>query len=301
MSKSCNHWPLQSSQCTNCPSDEEIRHVNVNVSVELKLACAVPLDRYSSFEHLQRVIAWIVRFVNNCQPQRFKNISNSYLTIPELLFAETYLCLIVQSDHFSTELDIIKSDRHLPKGNCLLSLSPFIDTNRLLRVGGHQKHSKLSYSRMHPVILHAKHPIARLLIRSEHKRLLHGGPILFMSSLCHRYHILRVRQTVRAITHECTVCRHWSVRPKPQALGQLPIERLTPCFVFDKTGIDYAGPIYIKYGHVRKPIIVKTYVCVFVSLSVKAIHLELVSDLTSEAFIACLRRFVSRRGCPSLL
>ena len=57
----------------------------------------------------------------------------------------------------------------------------------------------------------------------------------------------------------------------------------------------------IKYGHVRKPVIVKSYVCVFVSLSVKAAHLELVSDLTTESFIACLRRFISRRGHPSLL
>ena len=45
----------------------------------------------------------------------------------------------------------------------------------------------------------------------------------------------------------------------------------------------------------------KAYVCVFVSLSVKALHLELTSDLTTEAFIASLRRFISRRGKPSLI
>ena len=84
-------------------------------------------------------------------------------------------------------------------------------------------------------------------------------------------------------------------------LGQLPIERTTPGPVFERVGIDYAGPFYIKYGSVRKPTIVKAYACVFVSLSVKAVHLELVSDLTSEAFIACLRRFVARRGKPSLI
>ena len=43
------------------------------------------------------------------------------------------------------------------------------------------------------------------------------------------------------------------------------------------------------------------HIFVFVSMSVKAVHLELVSDLTSEAFIACLRRFISRRGKPSLI
>jgi len=84
-------------------------------------------------------------------------------------------------------------------------------------------------------------------------------------------------------------------------LGQLPIERLTPGPVFDKVGVDYAGPLLIKYGHVRKPTIVKSYICVFVSLTVKAVHLELVSDLTTDAFIACLRRFISRRGIPSLI
>ena len=47
--------------------------------------------------------------------------------------------------------------------------------------------------------------------------------------------------------------------------------------------------------------IVKAYICVFVSLTVKAVHLELVSDLTTDAFIACLRRFVSRRGIPSMI
>ena len=50
-----------------------------------------------------------------------------------------------------------------------------------------------------------------------------------------------------------------------------------------------------------KPVIVKLYVCVFVSLSVKAVHLELVSDLSTDAFIGCLRRFISRRGKPTLL
>ena len=52
---------------------------------------------------------------------------------------------------------------------------------------------------------------------------------------------------------------------------------------------------------VRKPTIIKAYICVFVSLSVKAVHLEAVSNLTSESFIATLRRFVAHRGYPTLI
>ena len=61
------------------------------------------------------------------------------------------------------------------------------------------------------------------------------------------------------------------------------------------------APFYVKYGSIRKPIVVKAYVCVFVSLTVKAVHLELVSDLTTDAFIATLRRFIAHRGKPSLI
>lgn len=81
----------------------------------------------------------------------------------------------------------------------------------------------------------------------------------------------------------------------------MPPERVDPGSVFEKVGMNYAGPVNIKYGHVRKPVIVKAYICIYVSLSVKAVHLELVSDLTSEAFIAALRRFIACRGYPSLL
>ena len=83
--------------------------------------------------------------------------------------------------------------------------------------------------------------------------------------------------------------------------GQVPIERVTPGSVFEKVGVDYAGPFQIKYGFVRKPTIEKGYICIFVSLSVKATHLELVTDLTVEAFIAALRCFIARRGHPSFI
>ena len=84
-------------------------------------------------------------------------------------------------------------------------------------------------------------------------------------------------------------------------MGQLQMERVTPDSVFNRVGVDYPGPVYLKYGAVRKSTIIKAYVSVFVSLSVKAVHLEPVSDLTAEAFIACLRRFIARRGKPTLI
>jgi hypothetical protein len=295
-----SEWPTQPSlnDSISQASEEVICHLT---TTSVRTSCVVCVKKYSSFEHLKRVVAWIIRYVNNCRPKKFQCNGTDYLTMPELTTAENHLISVIQSDHFSTEMNIISSGQCLPRGNCLLPLSPFIDSNGLLRVGGRQKQSKLHYSRMHPIILHGNHPLTKLFISSEHKRLLHAGATLMISTITRTFHVIRIRQVVRSITRQCIICRRQSLKPNTQILGQLPIERLTPGSIFDKTGLDYAGPIYVKYGHVRKPVIVKTYVCVFVSLTVKAVHLELVSDLTSESFIGCLRRFISRRGYPELL
>ena len=160
----------------------------------------------------------------------------------------------------------------LPKTSRLLPFRPIWDKEcSIVRVGGRMSNSTLSYSQSHPVILDGKHPITKLIIHSEHLRLMHAGPTLLLSSLNQRFHIVGARKTVRSITRQCIVCRHHSVKPQNQQLGQLPTKRVSLAAPFEKSGVDYAGPFQIKYGHVRKPTIVKTYICLFVCLTVKAV------------------------------
>ena len=73
--------------------------------------------------------------------------------------------------------------------------------------------------------------------------------------------------------------------PSEVLLGQLPPERVTPGTVFERTGVDYAGPLQVKYGRVHKSVVLEAYICVHVSLTVKAVHLKAVSDLS---FVAAL-------------
>ena len=202
---------------------------------------------------------------------------------------------------FATELALLNAKKPLPRGNRLISLRPFIDKSGVLRVGGRESNASLSYVQTHPAILHGKHPFIKMLILSEHLRLLHAGPTLVLASLSRRFHASSMKKIVRSVVRKCTTCRRFSARPSPQLMGQLPVERVTPGTVFEKVGVDYAGPVLVKYGTVRKPTVLKAYICVFVSLTVKAVHLEVVSSLTSEAFVAALRRFVARRGHPSLI
>ena len=292
-------WPIQSTLSPNkmCDEEKEICLVTTCKSVEP----IFPFNNYSVFSKLQRVTAWIFRFMHNCRKSRDSIVKCPNLSVTELSQAERYWISISQNDSFSSELSALQSNRDLPYSSVLKSLNPFLDSHGLIRVGGRISNSELSYNNTHPLVLHGKHLITKLIIRCEHRRLLHAGPSLLCSSISLRFHIINLRKTVRSITRACVSCKRQIGKPSFQLQGQLPQERVTPGFIFEKVGVDYAGPFNIKYGSIRKPTIVKAYVCLFVSLSVKAVHLELVSDLTTQAFIADLRRFTARRGYPALI
>lgn len=83
-------------------------------------------------------------------------------------------------------------------------------------------------------------------------------------------------------------------------MGDLPAERVTPTYPFLSTGVDLCGPFY--YRHVgRKSLPIKSYVAIFVCLVTKAVHVEHVADLSTNAFISALKRFVARRGRPAVI
>ncbi|GFU11787.1 integrase catalytic domain-containing protein [Trichonephila clavipes] len=84
-------------------------------------------------------------------------------------------------------------------------------------------------------------------------------------------------------------------------MGDLPRDRIVPSRPFEKFELDYAGPIITKPNFKRSRVTLKTYIAIFICFSTKATHLEVVSDLTTEAFLACFRRFIARRSKPSII
>ena len=219
----------------------------------------------------------------------------------ELRSAKQQLLLLSQAQTFHEELVAIRSNKKLTKSSKLYHLLPFIDEDGLIRVGGQLRNAEMSSDQKHPVIILGSYHFTKLLIRAEHHRLLHGGPRVVYTSLANRFHIIGGFKAVRSVTRQCVTCRRHNARPVPQLVGQPPKERVTPGHVFDRVGIEYAGPFMLKLGHVRKPTMIKSYVCVFVLMSVKAFYLEPITDLSTEGFISILKRFIARRGLPNVI
>jgi hypothetical protein len=111
-----------------------------------------------------------------------------------------------------------------------------------------------------------------------------------MASLRLDYWLLNCKSFVKKIIRKCVVC----FRSKP---SDLPEPRVVPSRPFTNVGLDYAGPLQIKLSKGRGRIkTTKAYICIFVCMAIKAVHIELVCDLTTDSFLNALKRFITRRG-----
>ncbi|GFS33764.1 integrase catalytic domain-containing protein [Trichonephila inaurata madagascariensis] len=80
-----------------------------------------------------------------------------------------------------------------------------------------------------------------------------------------------------------------------QVTAPLPALRVEQSAPFSVVGIDFGGPLYTKDEN-------KHYIVLFTCAVTRALHLELVNNLTTETFLLALRRFISRRGlCSKIL
>lgn len=158
------------------------------------------------------------------------------------------------------------------------------------------------FDQRHPVIIDRQSPLATLLIRSAHIRTLHGGVTLTRATLRLHHWIPRDKTLVKRIIRSCVTCTRLQGRTGKQQMGMLPAPRVQPARAFSVSGVDYAGPIPMLMTRARGQRTTKGYIVVFVCLCTKAVHLDVVSDLSSASFIAAFKRFVARRGkCTKML
>nr|XP_012153583.1 PREDICTED: uncharacterized protein LOC105664297 [Megachile rotundata] len=251
------------------------------------------LNRFSSWTKTIRVVAFCLRWKQN-------NINRGPLNVSELKQAHDVIIKLLQEQYFSDEIRCIRSGQRQKLTGKTQQLNPFLDDVGILRVGGRLQHSLMPFSQKHPIIL-PKSRITKLIIENEHKTQLHAGTQATLYALRRRYWPVDGRSQVWRTVKTCVKCCRSQPPSTDYIMGNLPARRITESRPFANVGVDYCGPFYIKERRHRNRSKIKVYVAVFVCLAVKAIHLELVSDLTTEAFIAALRRFIARRGfCATL-
>lgn len=248
-------------------------------------------NRVSSWSRLLRIVIYVLRFVKKL-PRKFE--------VSHLDRAEEYVIKDLQKIHFSNEIKIALAGNKLPPA--FLKLNAFMKEG-VFRVGGRLVHADLNYDSQHPVLLPRKDHIVNLIIDHYHRKYLHTGPQLLMSLLRQKFWILSARNIVRKRVQQCNVCFKANPRNTMAFMADLPACRFDNASLkaFSHTTTDYAGPILIVPYRRRGVHSIKAYLCLFVCLVTKAVHLELSSDLSTEAFLNAFKRFISRRGPVAVL
>ncbi|XP_042904345.1 uncharacterized protein [Parasteatoda tepidariorum] len=215
------------------------------------------------------------------------------LNATELNQACNYWIQTIQKESFPLEYEALSKSKSLPKNSKIEKLNPLFDNN-IIRLGGRLQFSDLSESEKHPILLEGSHPFASLLIRHTHLKMHHLEVRIVLSQLRSKWWILRARQAIKKVIHTCLPCKILKQKRGEQIEAPLPAERIQKSTPFEATGIDYAGPLYVK----NEKLVTKAYIVIFTCAVTRAIHLEVVSNLSTDVFLLALQRFVSRRSLP---
>ncbi len=237
------------------------------------------LLKRGSLRRTLRVGVWIKRFAYNCR-NKTKNFSP--ITAGEVENERIWWIKRIQ------ERD--RQESHYPKTKAELDLR--LNEENLIVCHGR-------IQGQHPVYLPRNATFTEKLVERMHCETLHGGVGLTMAAIREKYWAPKLRSLVKSVRKKCHGCKRFRAtsfaRPAP---GKLPQDRTKGGTAFEVIGTDFAGPIRYKTTQKKEG---KAYLAIFACSLSRAVHLELLSNMETDTFILCLKRYIARRGRPRVI
>ncbi|XP_045063901.1 uncharacterized protein LOC121541769 isoform X1 [Coregonus clupeaformis] len=276
-------------------NDPELRKAQVlNTKAKEDRTLLDRLIRFSDWKRAVKAIAHLKRHAKQIKGLKLK--TNEATSVEERQEAELFIIKLVQTEVFSTEIKGIKQCKEVKpkdKTNKLHKLSPFVDEYGVLRVGGRLTRSALHPHVKHPAIVPKASHVSSLLIKHYHEKVHHQGRGITVNELrSNGIWVTGCSSAVASHIYKCTTCRKYRRNTQEPKMADLPDERLEMTPPFTYCGIDCFGPFYVKEA--RKEL--KRYGLLFTCMCSRAIHIEMLDDLTTDAFINALRAFIAIRG-----
>ncbi len=243
------------------------------------------LTRLSSWSRVIQAVACLLRRVR-------KGKSSNHSTVAEREDAKCIIVKDLQGQIYAEEIALLRKGKQLPCSNSLYNLDAFVDHDGLLKVGGRLCDASAPCSVKHPVIIPKEHHLTKLLIADCHEKTEHQGKGLTKNEIRSRgFGITGVNRTVASFV-QCVKCRKFRRPTDEQKMANLPSERIDPSPPFTYSGMDVFGPFITKQG--RKSY--KRYGLLFTCFCCRAIHIEMLDDMSTDTFIIGLRCFNAFRG-----
>ena len=273
---------------TELRASSKLAHAPLTVESHTTIGVVINCEQFSILVKLMRVTSHVLRAV-----KRFQKLKSGGLIIPTTITPEERsVAEGLWITHARSKLTRQKDFESLRK-----QFNLFIDEKGLWRCGGRLANAESPYPTKHPVLLPRSHPLTSLRVCDAHNRVQHNVVKETLTEVRRRFWIVKGRSLTKTIIYRCVTCRRFEgapyAAPPPPSL---PVFRVKEDPAFTYTGVDFAGPIFIRVEGATKSN--KEWICLFSCLVTRAIHLDIVSDLSTETFIRCLKIFASRRGMP---
>ena len=285
---------------------ERKKEVHLVVPVLIGVGTLIKCEDFSSLYSLISRTVLLLRFMFGFARKYLNGAIDRFnFSIPELYMQARQLWIkSVQLENYFEEVRFCQNNpAKLPSSmkvptSLVRQLDLFLDSYGILRSRTRLQDAMVSDYIKCPILLPRDSHFTKLLIRDTHLRLCHAGVRQVMASIRGFYWIPHCRRVISKVVKSCVPCRRVTagVYPVPDP-PPLPDFRVSKVDVFDHIGVDHCGPFYVKEGRTIR----KSYVLILTCAVSRAVHLELVGDMSVQHFMLGFRRFVSRRGLPSYI
>lgn len=296
-----DEWPKEEKLEPAAESMVEVRTHMAHIAITTPLyGLAAAVDRRNNWHRLLRVQAYTSRYITNLKAKiKLCLPIVGPITHEEYSRAETWLIRQVQAEAFPEELATLSTGKYVEKSSVLYNCSPYIDSEGIIRMKGRiDCIADVEINTKRPIILPKHHNVTQLIVGSYHKRYHHRNHETVVNEVRQKYFIPNLRTLLKRIIRTCQRCKNATAVPNPPEMAQLPSSRLAAFKLpFTHVGVDYFGPILVKVGRRQE----KRWGVLFTCLTVRAVHIEIASSLTTDSCIMCIRNFVARRGVPSVI
>ncbi|XP_076247890.1 uncharacterized protein LOC143187553 [Calliopsis andreniformis] len=278
------NWPNSESNYDEEEINKELKKTKAeNIALmALEKVISWYIEISSSYTKTVRIVAWMKRFCFNCRTGlEFRKKQD--LSLEEIKDTEVLLIKTIQTECFTGENDVR-----------IKHFLPFKDESNIIRLNTKIVLREDTYNFRCPIILPNCNKLVKLIIKEKHETLKHSGVEITMSALREKFWILGGRKAIRSDIKQCVSCCRYDAKPLDSVSAPLPLNRVRDAAIFEIIGVDCAGPIYLKGGQ-------KAWVYLFTCAVFRAVHLELITSLSTASFLMALRRHIARRGRPTII
>ena len=283
MRKDISEWPV--NQKPGRVPEEEMSPAARTAMVTTITEPLIDLAHHSSYSKVIDITAIAFQFVN-------KQHGPAKAKYKEM--AENFWLVNAQEGSVMKEFKAGKLSTLKPKLTTVKVLNK--DKEIVVTSGRLGKALIVGYDKEELPILHANHPVSRLIMEDAHAIEHSGVDRTLWRSRCTVW-IINGRRLAKVIGNNCFRCKLLNKRLEKQVMAPLPESRVPPAPVFDSTAVDLFGPLEIR-DTVKKRTTKKCWGVIFCCTVTSAIHLEVAEDYSCDSFLLCLRRFCNLRGTP---